>query len=157
MPGNKRTWIPLGLLLPTGGMLGLYAYIATFSRLIGDDYCLLYFADRFGLLRSIWYWYLNFEGIFSGIFVDYFLIYFGEKWMGTILPAILLIWAGCAAFSFSTWLEASFRRTQKIVAGLALGCALVVAVLVWSPRIEQSYYWWAGTRKYIMPLVFTSL
>ena len=94
MPADKRIWKSLSLLFPTAGMLGLYAYIATFSRLIGDDYCLLYFADRFGLLRSIWYWYINFEGIFSGVFVDYFLVYFGEKWMGVVLPAILLLWVG---------------------------------------------------------------
>lgn len=102
---DKGIWKAISLLLPTTGMLALYAYIATFSRLTGDDYCLLYFADRFGLLRSIWYWYLNFEGIFSGVFTDYFLVYFGEKWMGVVLPAILLVLAGNASFSYGVLLE----------------------------------------------------
>ena len=154
---DKGIWKAISLLLPTTGMLALYAYIATFSRLTGDDYCLLYFADRFGLLRSIWYWYLNFEGIFSGVFTDYFLVYFGEKWMGVVLPAILLVLVGNASFSFGVLLEHKYHSLQKTLAALALGIALVVAVFVWSPYIQQSYYWWAGTRKYVMPLIFISL
>jgi len=154
---DKRILKSLSLLLPMTGMLALYAYIATFSRLTGDDYCLLYFADRFGLLRSIWYWYLNFHGVFSGVTVDYFLTFFGEKWMGVVLPACLLVWVGMAAFSFAAMLDQRYRGFRKTLAACALGSGLVVAVLVWSPNIQQSYYWWAGTRKYVMPLIFISL
>ena len=154
---DKRIWKIISLLLPAAGMLGLYTYIGTFSRMMGDDYCLLYFADRFGLLRSIWYWYLNFEGIFSGVFVDYFLVFFGEKWMGVVLPVCLLVWVGFATFSFAMLLDRSYRGLQKALAAFALGATLVVAIFLWSPDIQQSYYWWAGTRKYIMPLIFISL
>lgn len=154
---NLRFWKIFALLFPAGILIGLYAYIGSFSRLMGDDYCLLYNADRFGVFRSIWYWYLNWHGGFSASFTDSLLVIFGEKGMWLFVPASLLLWLGTTSFSFGMVLQNSLDRRYKIFTSLALGSVLIVVVLLWSPDIQQSLFWWAGLRKYVFPLVVASL
>ncbi len=145
------------LLLPGGILILFYASIGFYGRLMGDDFCLLYYADRFGVFRSMWYWYLNWHGGFSASFIDSILVVVGEDSMGIFVPACLLAWLGAITFSFSMIMKNSLDGVFRIMASLSLGSALIAIVLLWSPEIEQSLFWWSGMRGYVMPLVIASL
>ncbi len=149
-------WKSLALFLPASVLLAVYVYIGQYVRLMGDDYCLIYYADRLGVLRSIWYWYLNWHGAYLTSFFDSFLVYFGESGMGWVVPVVSVLWLGGTAFSTYMLFPDDGHRITRLLMALALGSVLIVATLIWSPAIPQSLFWWSGMRGYVFPLVVVS-
>ena len=106
-PAN-RYWnylMTFGLILPASFVLGFYMYIGTFSRLLADDYCSIYYGRRLGLLRSIWYWYITWHGGFSASAADWFLSFTGPGLL-KILPIVTLAaWVSMITF---IWMKIFF-------------------------------------------------
>lgn len=144
------------LLIPAIALLLVYEYLAGYSRLMGDDYCLLYFSRRFGLFRSMWYWYLNWHGAFAISFIDGLLIYFGEKWLWIAIPFTLVLWFAVITFSYTKLLKNNGHWRINLLTSLALASSAIMVTVIWSPNIQQTFFWWSGLRKYITPLIISS-
>ena len=153
---NKTQKHQLHLLLlsaMTGMGLAVYAYLGKFTRLLADDFCSLYFADRLGLFRSIWYWYLNWSGRYTAFAADWFVLEFtlGPYLTHYIVPATILIWV--IFVTITLYLSLQDKGMFALLHSLVLSGMFLFAVLLLSPNIPQSLFWWNGMRSYALPLV----
>jgi hypothetical protein len=147
----------IGLLLPPGIVLGLYAYIGSFNRMLGDDYCTMYMGQRLGLLRSIWYWYKNWHGRFSANAADWLIAVSGPEGYPFYTFIFLALWLGCALLAIKKALEIRASSAFKRFAELLFAILLVFTTLRLTPDVIESLFWWGGVRSYLSPLIFVLL
>ncbi len=143
----------LVLAIPPGVVIALHAYIGSFSRLMADDYCTLYFTNRLGVLRTAWYWYLNFAGIFARSVLNKILLLIGPDHTSMIVPGILIVWVAVTTWAFYLLVEKEIPIKSKGWASLALSITFIYLVLLFSPQLTQSLYWWGGFSAYTAPLI----
>ncbi|HLO30599.1 MAG TPA: DUF6056 family protein [Anaerolineales bacterium] len=146
-----------GMLLPPSVVLGLYIYIGSFNRLLGDDYCTMYMGERLGLLRSIWYWYISWHGGFSASAADWLLSFLGSGALPFHTFIFLSIWLVFAAISVKKALLYRGYSSVNFFIVLLLGIFLIFTTISISPNIAQSLFWWGGVRSYLSPLVLFTL
>jgi hypothetical protein len=145
-------------LLPVWVALGLYGYIGSFNRLLGDSLCSYYYAERLGLLRSIWFW----RNIWSGRYSAY-----GFDWLTTklfppqnipfFIPVALIIWAAVNTWAIFLILKSRSEKTNNFPAALLLGSVSVFITLAASPFIQQSFFWIDGFRAYTLPVILLAV
>jgi hypothetical protein len=90
-----RRWRLLGLSLLSLAFLStlaVHAYLGTYSRFIADDYCSAGMAKRFGVLRAVWYWYLNWTGRYSASALDAVFGLLGPAVTPFVPAAVLFAW-----------------------------------------------------------------
>ena len=150
MPKHRLTLFLLSTFASMG--LAAYAYIGSFTRVLADDFCSLYFADRLGLLRSIWFWYITWSGRYTAFATDWLILKFalGPYKLHYVVPAIILLW-----LTFVTAIPYLYLREKGNFAFLhsfALGSIFLFIVLMLSPNVPQSLFWWNGLRSYALPL-----
>ena len=138
-----------------GGLL-FYSYLGSMSRFLADDYCVAYFAERFGLLRSIWYWYITWSGTFSNSIFDWLLVYIKSGGIRFVTPVVLVVWVLITLISIWFFLPEESSPLIKYSISLAFGTLIVFATLLISPDVPQSLYWWTGMRAYILPIVIVT-
>lgn len=133
--------------------LAVHAYIGNFTRLMADDLCSIHFADRLGLLRSIWYWYLNWSGRYASYAADWFVLTFalGPETMHYVVPAVILAWLIFSTLIVYLYLHRSVEGS--LAAALALAGIFLYLIFILSPDIRQSLFWWNGMRSYTLPLL----
>lgn len=153
---KKLLLIPLMGALPAG-MLILFGYIGSFTRYIADDYCSAYWAQRFGLFRSVWHWYITWSGRFSAYASDWFVMLIGTRNVHLIPPIMLALWVIITAAAAYLYLRRSSTEADAQAFSLLLGVVALFAVLLLSPSIQQSFYWWNGMRSYSLPLLIMTL
>src|SRR5436190_18375988 len=89
---SKNTFVHSLILIPISVVLFLYGYIGSFNRLIADSFRSFYHAERLGLGRSIWFWWLNWSGRYSAYAFDWLI----DRVFGTnitlIIPLVLILW-----------------------------------------------------------------
>ena len=153
-----RRWRTLLLLIIAAApltTLALHGHLGYFSRYIADDFCSAGMAHRFGILRAVWYWYLNWTGRYSASALD---AAFGL--VGPIVtpfaPAMaLLIWFAALAHTAAALLP---RVGQLRIAWAAILAVTVLCVtLTLSPNVPQSLYWGQGMRSIIPPLILSTI
>jgi hypothetical protein len=152
----KPVGVMLPFLFPSFVSILFYIYLGSFSRLIADDYCSLSIARKFGVLRSIWFWYIHWHGCYSAALVDNILVLspYTVQWAPlTVLTTWLafLIWSGYELFSE---FQNPWERFWKT---FSAGCVLLLGALLMQPSLSQSLLWWGGLRSYTLSLVFTTL
>jgi hypothetical protein len=141
-------------ILPVWVALGLYGYIGSFNRLMGDSLCSYYYAERLGLLRSIWFW----RNIWSGRYSAY-----GFDWLATklfppqnipfFIPLVLLLWVAINTWVIFLLLRKKSAKTNTFLTALLLGSVSVFLTLAASPFIQQSFFWVDGFRAYTLPVI----
>ncbi len=146
-----------GMLLPPSLVIAFYMYVGIFNRMLGDDYCTGYMAERLGLLRSIWYWYRAWQGDFSTNVADWLLSLFGTSAFPFYTAILLFIWVGLAVIAVKEILRSKGYLTSNLFPASLLGIFLVFATLIMSPSVSQSVFWWQGARRYLAPLIFVIL
>jgi len=155
MSRPKLSILSILLLIPSAIVLSLHGYLGSFTRFISDDFCSSYLANRFGMFRYIWFWFLNFGGRFSAIAADWFIVPIGPDGVRFVPPIILFLWLVITTVATFSLLR-TFAGEQNILVSLSLSSFLLFVTLLISPNVEQSLYWWNGMRTYILPiLVFT--
>lgn len=147
----------IGMLLPPGVVLGLYSYIGSFNRMLGDDYCTMYIGQRLDLLRSIWYWYKNWHGRFSANAADWLIAVSGSGGYPFYTFIFLVTWVLLGIFAVRKILEFRGYSSFKGLGGLLLAILLVFTTLRLTPDIIESLFWWGGVRSYLSPLIFILL
>jgi len=141
------------ILLSTGSALVLYGYLGSFTRLLADDYCSAYYAQRLGLLRSIWYWYLNWSGRYTAFGADWLMEKLGVYNLKVIPPFSLLFWLVMTICAIYLSLKRHTQLKDVRLASISLGAVFLYVVLSLSPNIPQSVFWWNGMRSYSLPLI----
>jgi hypothetical protein len=145
-------------ILPAATVLGLYTFIGTFNRLLGDSMCSFYFAERLGLLRSIWYWRLIWSGRYSAYAFDWLMMnLFKNVDIHLFIPLVLIVWVLVNIASIHLLLRISFHESQNIYLPAILGPLSVFFVLITMPSIEQSFLWMDGFRAYTLPIIILSI
>jgi hypothetical protein len=91
---KRSVLLALTLLIPSSILVGLLAYLGGYSQLMADDFCSVYYAERLGVLRSAWYWYITWHGGYSAALADGVLGLFGRTGIAFVVPATILIWLG---------------------------------------------------------------
>lgn len=139
--------------IPILAVICAYIYLGTFNRLLADDYCVVYYGERLGLFRSIWYWYITWHGAYSASTLDWVLSAMGKD----ILPWTTLFYLGALISTSSGVVNLAAFRTRtlyfSVEVSLLLGMLLAFMILVAAPSIPQSLIWWSGARGYFAPLV----
>ncbi len=153
-----RRWRLLGPLILTLAFLStlaLHAYLGTYSRFIADDFCSAAMARRFGVLRAVWYWYLNWTGRYSASALDAIFGLLGPSVTPFVPALVLLIWLGVLTWTAGVLLadQARLRLSQC----LGLGLTVLFMTLSLSPNVPQSLYWGQGMRSIIPPLILSTV
>lgn len=143
--------VVLAVLLPSLVVLVLHGYLGGHTRLIADDFCSAYFARRLGLLRSVWYWYNNWSGRYTAFGTDWVMERLGAYALPVIPPLVLLAWFVLTVIAIRLWLRRLLPDSKWTA--LTLGGVFLFVVLLLSPLVPQSLYWWNAMRSYSLPLV----
>ncbi len=159
MPEKKRFWIPLPIITFATLSLAGFAYLGSYTRFMADDFCSAYYANRFGLLRSIWYWYITWSGRYTAFAFDWLVLIktLGPYGAHLVPPIALVIWLIAMIAAIYISLRMIAPRSAILGVAIAIGTSFVLAVIALSPDIAQSYFWLNGMRSYSLPLVILSL
>ena len=156
MTNPQKFWTRLILIIPPGAVIALHAYLGSFTRLIADDFCTAYFINRLGILRSAWYWYLNYTGFFSRSVINKILIWIDPYHMWVIVPAALIVWGGVSAWVIYFLTEKETESKDRLWVSISLSFAFIYLVLLINPQPTQSLYWWSGFSAYTVPLILVT-
>jgi hypothetical protein len=135
--------------------LALHAYLGSYSRYIADDFCSAGMARRFGILRAVWYWYLNWTGRYSASALDAVFGLIGPVVTPFVPAAALLIWLMALMYAAAAFLPNEGKL--RIAPSAAIAVTLVAVTLILSPNVPQSLYWGQGMRSIIPPLVLGTI
>lgn len=155
-PSSPDKILTLLLLVFPGIVLLLYGYLGTYARLIADDFCSFYYAQRLGTLRYVWHQYLNWGGRYSAFAVDSLIAYVGPERLPYFPVTLLAIWVILTSFTFHVFLQGETGKRPGLLTAAAMGIATVFAVLAVSPRPQDTLYWWNGMRTYMPALLIAT-
>jgi hypothetical protein len=150
----QKTLLYLAFLLPPSVALFIYGYLGSFTRFIADDYCSAYYAKDMGLVDSIMFWYKTWSGRYSAFGIDWVALnLFDAYHINWIPPLVLLIWLLLTIATVYLFLRSKNPQRDNFWHALVLATMILFLVLVLSPNIPESLYWWNGMRSYMLPLV----
>lgn len=134
--------------------LGMYGYIGTFNRLMGDSLCSYYYAQRLGLFRSIWYWRRTWSGRYSAYGFDWLLSnILSVQNISFFIPVVIIIWIAVNTWAGYLILRNNTSEKNLFFISLLIGSSSVFITLATSPYIQQSFYWIDGFRAYTLPII----
>ena len=138
--------------LTSAAALGLYVYLGTLVRPIGDDYCISARLIGYNVIQAALYKYWYTSNRFSNQFVAAFSDMFGPRGVAVLSVACILFWiAGL------TWLiyEAArlFRIRWNFWTGFLLAELIVLVSFYSASNLFQSVFWRPGVMTYFLPLV----
>ena len=147
-PARTVRWIALALaVLP----LLLFAYLGQFSRLMSDDYCAIAVGQELGAWQGMVYWFSNWAGSYANFFFK-----------SAIAPLDTLVPALTPAIIVGFWWLAGAWLVAQILAQLQFassrnGLAVLIAAGLVAASINafyspQSFYWFAASTHYTLPL-----
>jgi Family of unknown function (DUF6056) len=159
MSEKNRFWSSLPIIVLAGIALADLAYLGGYTRFMADDYCSAYYATRFGLFRSIWYWYINWSGRYTAFAFDWLTLTktLGPYGAHLVPPIAIATWLIATIAAVYISLKAIAPRSAIASVAIAISASFVLAVIVLSPDIAQSYFWLNGMRSYSLPLVVMSI
>lgn len=158
MSQNCKNLLPwLAILIPITIVLAFHAYLGSYTRFIADDYCSAYLGQRLGLLRYIWFWYLNWGGRFSAIAADMLLAWSQPQGIGFVTAAALVAWIACLTITIYHLTIHYEQKLQGLLISLTLGLIFVFIVVLLMPNPHQSIYWYSAFRTHTLPLIVFAL
>lgn len=135
--------------------LAAHGYLGTYSRYLADDFCSAGMARRLGVLRAVWYWYLNWTGRYAASGLDAVFGLIGPTITPLVTALVLLLWLAILALTSHALLERQGGR-RRLEAAL-IAAAILYVTLTLSPNVPQSLYWGQGMRSIVPPLILTTL
>jgi hypothetical protein len=150
----KRVWLSKLAIIILVVPLTLHAYLGSFSRFLGDDYCSAFQANRLGILRATWYWYLTWSGRYSASLLDSIFGVLGPNIVPLVTPFVIGIWLISLGVTFN--IIFSFDKNKALNASL-LAASTLFLTLNFTPHVRQSLYWGQGMRSVVPPLILGTL
>ena len=159
MSEKNRFWSSLPIIVFAGIALAGLAYLGGYTRFMADDYCSAYYAIQFGLLRSIWYWYITWSGRYTAFAFDWLTLTktLGPYGAHLVPPIAIATWLIATIAAVQLSLKAITPRSAITNIAIAVSASFVLVVITLSPDIAQSYFWLNGMRSYSLPLVVMSV
>ena len=137
------------------GNLALHGVLGSYSRFIADDFCSAGIAERFGILRAVWYWYLNWTGRYSASTLDAAFGLLGPPVTPFVAPLVIILWTAVVA---SALIMCAAEEPRRVLPGsVLLASALICTTLALSPNVAQSLYWGQGMRSIVSPLILSAV
>lgn len=136
--------------------LVIYAWIGSFMRFMGDDYCYGMILAQKGFWQAQWFSY-RFPTPYTGdrfsltFFSDLFHL-LGPGFYGWLAGLTLVIWIGGLTLVVRQ-ITRLLRREGAAALWLAGAAALAFFVLYQAPDLAESFYWRSGMLPYFMPLI----
>lgn len=136
--------------------LAIYAWIGSFMRFMGDDYCYGMILRQKGFWQAQWYSYV-YSTPYTGdrfsltFFSDLFHL-LGPGFTGWLAGLILTVWIGGLVLTLSQATRL-LRRDDRPVLWVAGAAAFAFFVLYQAPDLAESFYWRSGMLPYFMPLI----
>lgn len=153
---NTGKYLALSLvpaILATLIALGLYAYLGTFSRYTGDDYCLsaFYYGDA-DLVSKLVLYYNTISSRYTNIlFIGSVDTIFG--WYNpAILPALMIALLVLGLYLFLDQIQSTARLGWNRWMSFYLATLGAFFSIVQSPNLYQTLYWRAGMTSHFAPV-----
>ncbi len=157
MPTSLKYLATFGLTIPSSIVILWHAYLGSFTRLIADDYCSYYNTETLGVLGTAWFWYRTWTGVYARSALNEILLLVGPYNMEVIVPGVLLVWLVTTAAAIHLLLGKEFGPGDRRWMSISFSAVFLFAILLLSPRLTQSLYWWGGLSAYTFPLVLTTI
>jgi hypothetical protein len=141
-------------LLFCGSALFLHGYLGHFTRYMADDFCTVFYAQRLGVFRATWFWYLDWSGRYSASVLDAMTGLLGPKVVPLIVPFTIFIWLTVLTAFFLNFL---YRLKNRFWVSLALAGTILFTLFLMAPDIRQSLYWGQGMRSVVPPLIMGTI
>lgn len=150
--GNFRWLAALLALTPAF----LFAYLGHFSRLEYDDYCTITVGRERGAWEGMVYWYNEWAGSYTNFFLKSALAP-----LDTLLPAImpaLIVALWLAGLTWLAWQGLACLQIDGSRPALSIGFAgLAAAASINALYSPESFYWYAASTHYTLPLTLLTL
>ena len=146
----KRFWFPVLTFIILIPSLTLHAYLGSFSRFMGDDYCSAFWANHFGVIRATWFWYITWSGRYSASALDSIFGILGPRVTPFVTPLVISLWLLSIGFMFFMIVH---QKMDKLLSVGLLAMGVLFLTLNFTPQIQQSLYWGQGMRSVVPPLV----
>lgn len=134
-------------------VIAMHAYLGSFTRLLADDYCSLYSARTLGVLGTAWLWYRTWAGVYARSLINEILLLIGPYNMWVIVPGVLILWMMASAWMIYLLIGNDLPPKDRGWLSVCMSITLIFTVLLISPRLVQSLYWWGGMSAYTIPIV----
>ncbi|MCY4072604.1 MAG: hypothetical protein OXG60_15020 [Chloroflexi bacterium] len=133
----------------------VFIILGQFSRLMSDDYCAIAVGREMGAWRGTLYWFNNWAGSYANFFLKSAIAPLDELLPRYTPATIIIIWTLGAFWLAGSILKGLGLRPRRLGA-TAIAVALVTASLnaFYSP---QSYYWFAASTHYALPLALLTV
>ncbi len=135
--------------------LAAHGYLGSYSRFMADDYCSASEANRLGIFRAAWYWYITWTGRYSANFADAVFGKLGPNFTPAVPSIVVLAWLGTLGITIYLLLPTEDKRLRLLLTG-ALATTILFLTLTLTANIEQSLYWSQGMRSVVPPLILGS-
>ncbi len=136
------------------GVLLIFAYLGGWTRLIADDYCSVYYARSLGFLDSIILSYRTINGRYAAYGTDWVVLnIFDAEHIRFVPQIVLFLWFVFFLVNLYWVFKLEKIAQQRFFWAVAFSLAALYLILILSPNIPQSLYWWNGMRSYGLPLV----
>lgn len=149
----KRNFLAIFLCVTSAVILSIHTYLGSFTRLMADDFCSVYYANRLGMARYVWYWYLNWGGRYSAIAVDSTIGFIGAHGIRFVPAAVILIWIIVTSIAVHQFLRREINANQTPLFSIALSGVGLAVLLSITPMPQQVLYWWNGMRTYVPAII----
>jgi hypothetical protein len=149
---NWQKIIYLILLLCLLAPLLAYAYIGSYSRFMADDYGSATIARSKGIIGGMIYWYQNWFGRFSAIYLDGLFGSIGPGITPYVPPIVIAIWLTVLIIVIYQ-LTIGMRKQSRYLAATLISTAILITAFEITPTVAQSVYWGQGMRTVVPPLI----
>lgn len=158
MRQNHNNLLPwLAILVPVTVVLAFHAYLGSYTRFIADDYCSAYLGRRLGILRYIWFWYLNWGGRFSAIAADMLLAWLQPQGIGFVTATALIVWSAGLTITIYYLIFHRQHTLLRWLISLTLGLIVIFVIILLTPNPPQSFYWYSAFRTHTLPIIVFTL
>ena len=139
----KQNRLTLGLItLLVTSFLGLanHVYLGGFSRFMADDYCSAAEADKQGIFRAAWYWYITWTGRYSANLLDAIFGKLGPNLTPAVTFLVLITWL--VVLTIAVFLVLPKKENKEhILISTTLATTILFLTLTLTPNVRQSLYW----------------
>jgi Family of unknown function (DUF6056) len=131
----------------------MHSYLGSFSRFIADDYCSAAEANKLGVFRAAWFWYITWTGRYSANLLDAIFGVLGPFFTPLVTMLILIIWLTALGSVFYLLLSPERETKERTLISTALAVSILFLTLTLTPNVRESIYWGQGMRSVVPPLI----
>ena len=153
MAGLKREsalkWLLVVLCLVP---VALFAYLGSFSRMMGDDYAIFAGAARLSARHNFSMWWDQWDGSYSKIIFHDLIAPLGPELMPQVMPSIIIgLWLLGLAWIIAQISSRIHLGSSRLPVALTLA-ALVLGATIYGFHTWESIYWYAASVDNTLPV-----